>query len=355
MRTSGTYLAGIGAFRPKMESVGAAVRQGLVPKDAADASGITSVTVAGDVSPAEIALIAAQQALKSSGLSADDIGLLLYTGVWHQGPDGWGPQYYLQRHLLGDDLLAVELRHGCNGTFSALELAVPYLRCAPHVGGALITAGDNFGTPLIDRWNPGEGLAYLGDGAGAVVLSTSSGFAELLSLCTTTFSGMEEVHRAGEPLFPPGATTGTFLDYGARAARFQQKATEDGSWVQCLLGHQKHNVECVGQALDEAGVDARDIKTVVIHSMPRQAAASYLKILGFSLERSTWEFSRTTGHLGAGDHLAALDHLVSTGKVGPGDNLLLCGSSPGVTYKAAVIRILDTAAFRNQEARPDGL
>lgn len=355
MRTSGTYMAGIGVFRPGIESVDAAVRQGLVSKDAADASGITGVTVAGEVSPAEIALIAAQQALKSSGLSADDIGLLLYTGVWHQGPDGWGPQYYLQRHLLGDDLLAVELRHGCNGTFSALELAVPYLKCAPHVGGALITASDNFGTPLIDRWNPGEGLAYLGDGAGAVVLSTSPGFAELLSICTTTFSGMEEVHRAGDPLFPPGATTGTFLDYGARAARFQQRATEDGTWVQLLLGHQKHNVECVGQALHEAGVDARDIKTVVIHSMPRQAAASYLRILGFSLERSTWEFSRTTGHLGSGDHIAALYHLLATGKVGPGDNLLLCGSSPGVTYKAAVIRILDTAAFRRQETRPDGL
>jgi 3-oxoacyl-[acyl-carrier-protein] synthase-3/clorobiocin biosynthesis protein CloN2 len=360
MRTSGIYLAGIGVFRPKAHSVDAAVRQGLVSKHAADASGITGVAVAGDVSPAEMALIAARQALKSSGLGADDIGLLLYTGVWHQGPDGWGPQYHLQRQLLGDDLLAVELRHGCNGTFSALELAVPYVKCAPHVGAAMIVASDNFGTPLIDRWNPGEGLAYLGDGAGAMVLGTSPGFAELLSISTTTFSGMEEVHRAGEPLFPPGATTGTFLDYGARAARFQQRATDDGTWVQLLLGHQKHNVENVRQALDEAGVDARDVRTVVTHSLPRQAAASYLKILGFSPERSTWEFSRTTGHLGAGDHIAALYHLVTTGRVGPGDNLLLCGSSPGVTYKAAVVRILgdlvarDPAAFRNQEDWPDG-
>jgi clorobiocin biosynthesis protein CloN2 len=355
MRASGTYLTGIGVFRPTAQSVDAAVRQGLVGKDVADASGITGVAVAGDVSPAEAALTAAQEALKSSGLSADDIGLLLHTGVWHQGPDGWGPQYYLQRRLLGDDLLAVELRHGCNGLFSALELAVPYLAYAPHVRGAMITAGDNFGTPLIDRWNPGEGLAFLGDGAGAVVVGTSPGFAELLSLCTATFSEMEEVHRAGDPLFPPGATTGTFLDYGARAARFQQRATDEGAWVRFLLGHQKHNVECVRQALDEAGVEARDIRTVVIHSMPRQAAVSYLKILGFSLERSTWEFSRTTGHLGSGDHIAALHHLVSTGEVGPGDHLLLCGSSPGVTYKAAVIRILDTAAVRHQEVRPDGL
>ncbi|WP_369211233.1 ketoacyl-ACP synthase III family protein [Streptomyces flavofungini] len=355
MRTTGVYMKGIGVFRPRTESVGEAVERGLVTRYAADASGITAVAVAGDVSPPESALIAAQQALKGSGLSADDIGLLLCTGVWHQGPDGWGPQYHLQRHLLGDDLLAVELRHGCNGTFSAMELAVPYLRSAPHIGGALITASDNFGTPLIDRWNPGEGLAYLGDGAGAVVLGTSRGFAEVLSLCTASFSAMEEVHRAGEPLFPPGATTATFLDYGARAARFQQKATDDGTWIQLLLGHQKHNVKCVSQALHEAGVEASDIKTVVTHSMPRQAAASYLKILGFSLERSTWEFSRTTGHLGAGDHLAALHHLLSTGKTGPGDHLLLCGSSPGVTYKAAVIRILDTAAFTDQEARPDGL
>ncbi|MFJ9412542.1 ketoacyl-ACP synthase III family protein [Streptomyces sp. NPDC101227] len=342
-------------FLPTAQSIESAVEQGLVPAGTAADYDLSGVAVAGRIAAPEMALAAAQEALKGSGVSAEDIGLLLYTGVWHQGPDGWGPQAYLQRHLLGDDLLAIEVRNGCNGTFSALELAAGYLKAFPEIPAALVTASDNFGTRLIDRWNPGDGVSYLGDGASAVVVSTAPGFAELTSLCSATFSEMEEAHRGGEPLFPPNATTATALDYGARGAAFQRKAEGDGSWVRLLLGHQRHNVECTERALEEAGVTAGDIRLVLIHGMPRRAAASYLKILGFSLEQSTWDFSRTVGHLGASDHMAALHHLLATHRLEAGDHVLLCGFSPGVTYKAAVVRILGTEPTRERKAQASGL
>ncbi|WP_198537743.1 ketoacyl-ACP synthase III family protein [Frankia sp. KB5] len=331
------------------------MRQGLVPAGTAAEYDLSGVAVAGRISAPEMALAAATEALKASETSAEDIGLLLYTGVWHQGPDGWGPQAYLQRHLLGDDLLAVEVRNGCNSTFSALELAAAYLQASPGIPAALVTASDNFGTRLIDRWNPGAGVSFLGDGASAVVVSTTAGFAELRSLCSATFSEMEEAHRSGVPLFPPNATAGSALDYGARSTDFQRKAESDGSWVRLLLGHQRHNLECTERALEEAGVAARDIRHVLVHSMPRQAATSYLKILGFSLERSTWDFSRTVGHLGASDHVAALHHLLSTNRLGAGDHVLLCGFSPGVTYKAAVLRIRDLDPTQRRKAQCSGL
>ncbi|MFL6117942.1 MAG: ketoacyl-ACP synthase III family protein [Catenulispora sp.] len=349
MRTQGTYLAGLGVHRPSTVSVQSAVERGELTAQEARASGMASVAVAGATPAPELALRAAQDAMKNSGLSASDISLLVYTDVWHQGPDGWQPQYHLQRQLLGDDLLAVELRHGCSGVFSALELAVPHLRTAGDGRAALITAGDNFGSPLINRWNPGEGSSYLGDGGAAVVVSRESGFAEVLSVCTATLSEMEQAHRAGEPMFPPGATVEATVDFGARAERFQREAIEDGAWVRLLLAHQRRNLECVQRALDEAGVRQQDVSRVLIHSMPRQAAASYLTILGFDLEQSSWGFSRTVGHLGAGDHLSALHHLLVSGGVAAGDRLLLCGFSPGVTYKAAVVRVLDPTGFRDRQ------
>jgi 3-oxoacyl-[acyl-carrier-protein] synthase III len=36
----------------------------------------------------------------------------------------------------------------------------------------------------------------------------------------------------------------------------------------------------------------------------------------------------------------SLHHLLTTGRVGPGDHVLLCGLAPGVTYKAAVLKVL---------------
>jgi clorobiocin biosynthesis protein CloN2 len=355
LRVQDTYLTGIGTFLPAVTPVAEAAARGLITQDEAEETGISGVAVAGELPAPHMALTAAAEALKHSGLNAEDIGLLLCAGVWHQGPDGWGPQYYLQRHLLGDDLLAVEVRHGCNGVFSALELATPYIHADPRRRGAVITAADNFGSPLISRWSSGESRIYLGDGAAAVVVGHAPGFAQLLSICTATYSEMEEAHRAGEPLFPPGATTGTLLDYGARAQRFHTQASERGDWIRLLLGHHRHNVECTAQALDEAGVAAEEVSRVLIHSMPRQAASSYLKILGFPIHRSTWDFARTSGHLGAGDHLVALHYLLTENLVKPGDNLLLCGFSPGVTYKAAVIRILDVPVTGARRALPDGV
>lgn len=339
MQVEGIYLAAVGAFVPEVLSIRSAVQRGLVDEDTAVRSGIRGVAVAGDMPPAEMARRAAAEAIKDSGLGAADIGLLLYVGVWHQGPDSWGPQYFLQRELLDDDLLAVELKQGCNGLFSALELAVPYVNASAEGQAALIVSSDNFGTPMMNRWQLGDGLAYLGDGASAVVVGRSPGPVELLSLCSASFSEMEQAHRCGVPLFPPGATTGTPVDFRARAEAFRNKADSGGWWMRFLLGHNARIAECADRALQQARVERKDVKYVLTHCMPRQSAVSYLRLLGFPLERSAWEFSRTVGHLGASDHFVALRHLLTAGSLEVGDYVLLSGYSPGLTYKAAVLRI----------------
>jgi 3-oxoacyl-[acyl-carrier-protein] synthase-3/clorobiocin biosynthesis protein CloN2 len=344
MRVAGTYLAGIGAFVPDVVSIESAVRHGLVEEDSAVRSGITGVAVADGMSAPEMAVRAAAEAIKDAGLSGANIGLLLYAGVWHQGPDGWGPQYLVQRELLGDDVLAVEVRHGCNGFFSAIELAVPHVRSAADGRAALIVSSDNFGTPLMNRWQLGDGLAYLGDGAGAVVLSRAPGSVELLSLSSASFTEMERAHRSGLPLFPPGATAGTAVDFRARAESFRESAISGRWWMRFLEGHNARITRCADRALEEAGVTREDITLVLTHAMPRQSAASYLRLLGFPLERSAWEVSRAMGHLAASDHIIALRSLLADGALAAGDHVFLSGYSPGLTYKSAVLRITGRAS-----------
>ncbi|MEV4148819.1 ketoacyl-ACP synthase III family protein [Amycolatopsis sp. NPDC049691] len=338
-RVDGIHLAGIGTFVPDAVSVRSAARRGLVDEETSARSGISGVAVAGDLPATEMAVRAGAEAIKNSGLAGADIRLLLYAGVWHQGPDGWGPQYFVQRELLGDDVLAVEVRQGCNGFFTALELAVPYLAAAPEGTAALIVASDNFGTPLIDRWQLGDGLAYLGDGASAVTVSRAPGPVQLRSLCSASYSEMEGAHRSGLPLFPPGVTVGTSVDFRSRAESFRDAAISGGWWMRFLAGHNARITQCANRALEEAGVARADVKYVLTHGMPRQSAISYLRLLGFPFERSTWDFARTIGHLGASDHFVALHHLLTEGALGAGDHVLLSGYSPGLTYKSAVLRI----------------
>ena len=346
MRVRDIFLNGIGIHLPEnIESVDSAVARGLFPAEEVASRGFTGATVAGDVPAPEMALRAARDALKNGGVSPDDLVALLYGGVWHQGPEGWGPQYYLQRYLVGDDLLAVEVRHGCNSTFSGIELAVALLRAEPDRKAALVTASDNFGTELFLRWESGAQNSVMGDGASAVVLTKDAGFAQLLSVCTANYSDLEEADRAGEPMFPPSITQGRVLDYKTRYAAYGKMLLDQGAGPEMLIAHEQRSAACASRALAEAGVGQDDIKRVIIHNVARGDAAAYLSGLGFRLDQSTWDYGRGIGHIGASDHMISLHHLLATGQLDVGDHVLLAGMSPGVTYKSAVVQILEVPSW----------
>ncbi|GAA4469001.1 ketoacyl-ACP synthase III family protein [Phytohabitans houttuyneae] len=348
MRVGDVYLSGLGVVLPGRESVLSAVERGLLTAEQAEVLEFESAAVAGEESAPEMALRAAQDALKTSGVAPSELDALLYANVWHQGPEGWGPQTYLQHHLLGDDLLAVELKQGCNGVFTGMELSVGVLRAEPSRRATIVLASDNFGTPIMERWMPGTGLVILGDAASATVLTKAPGFAQLLSIHTSALSGMEEAYRAGEPLFPPGITVGRRLDFVGRLEAYKAKAVADGSGWVLALQHNQRYVDCIRRALADADVDASEIKRVVVHNLARAEVELYLGVLGIPLARTTWGFGRKIGHLGSSDHLVSLYQLIATGQVAPGDAVLMCGYASGVTYKAAVLRILDVPSWATE-------
>lgn len=348
MRVRDVFFSGIGIYLPEIESVESAVARGECEAEDMAARGFTGAAIAGDTPAPEMALNAARDALKNSGLSPGDLAALLYTGSWHQGPEGWHPPGYLQHNLVGDDLLAVEIRHGCNGTFSSIELAVGVLRAESDRKAVLLTASDNFGTPLFERWDSGVQNTVMGDGATALVLAKGEGFAQLRSICTLSYSELEEADRAGEPMFPPGITEGRIVDFKKRYQEWGKTIVSREIGMEMLLTHQQRAAECVNRALAEAEVTKDDIKRVIIHNLAKGDTVTFLEMLGFPLEKSTWNYGSSIGHFGASDHTLSLHHLLATGQVEAGDYVLLAGMSPGVTYKAAVIQILDIPAWAGQ-------
>jgi 3-oxoacyl-[acyl-carrier-protein] synthase-3/clorobiocin biosynthesis protein CloN2 len=342
LRTPDIFISGLGVFLPDVVSVGSAVEQGLYPADLAESTGLTGVAVGGDIPAPEMALRAAQDAFKRCGRRPEEVDLLLYADAWHQGPDGWQPQYYLQRHLVGGEALAVEIRHGCNGMFSAFELAASYLYADPRRQAALLVAADNFGTPLVDRWRTGPGF-ILGDGASAAVITREPGFAELLSVRTVTIPELEELHRVGEPQFPPGITTGRVLDMTARAEAFKRVAAAQPDLMDAWLKLYRRMLEVIGPTLAEAGVEIGDIARVAFTNASRETTEQrWMGALGLPLALSTWEYGRTLGHLGVSDQLVSLDHLLATGELRAGDLMLMAGIGPGITLSSAIVKIRST-------------
>ncbi|WP_405113261.1 ketoacyl-ACP synthase III family protein [Micromonospora sp. NBC_01405] len=347
MRTPDIFVKGLGTYVPETVPIEQAVAAGRYPAGEVELHQLAGAAVAGDLPAPEMALRAAREAINRSGHSPTDVGLLLYADSWYQGPDGWQPQYHLQRHLLGGDLLAVEVRQGCNGMFGALELGAGYLAgtSGDRPRSALLVAADNFGTPLIDRWRMGPGYVA-GDGASAVLLSTEPSFARLLTVCAVAVPEAEKMHRGDEPLFPPGPTVGRPLDFTARNADFKREVLADGTGTAALVRIHQRTLMVVERALDEAGIDIGDVTRVAYMNYSREIVEQRcMAALGLAMSRSTWDFGRTVGHLGASDQIVALDHLLTTGALEPGDHLLMLGVGPGVTLSCAVVRIEHTAPW----------
>ena len=69
--------------------------------------------------------------------------------------------------------------------------------------------------------------------------------------------------------------------------------------------------------------------------MTDQEVKGLLASLRTDVSASTWGFGSTTGHLGAGDQAAGLDHLLRSGAAKPGQRVLLIGSATGFACTVA--------------------
>lgn len=345
MRITDTYVTGLGVYLPERVTIEQAIEEGRYPAEQVATDGLVSAAVAGDVPAPEMALNAARDAVKRSGAQPEEMDLLLYANSWQQGPEGWLPCSYLQHHLTGGDVLALELRQGCNGMFAGFEVAAGYLHAEPERRHALLVAADNFGTPLIDRWKAGPFV--LGDAAASIVLSKDPGFARLLSVCSTTVVEAEESARGGQPLFPPSITLGHQVSFGAMMRNpMDMEPAARATMAAGLMKVHRRMVEIFQTALSEAGIGVDDItRMAVVNNTREMVEKRQLAPLGVDIAKSSWEFGRTVGHCGASDQILTLEHMITEGELKPGDHFVMFGMGPGVILACAVFEITDVPSW----------
>lgn len=346
MRWSNLYVCGTGAWLPKPVAVATAVQDGRYPAESAQLSAQTYVTVATDDHAPDMAVRAARQAVERSVRPAGDIAAVFHSVVLHAGLDVWNAASYLQRHVAARNAFVSEIRSGSNGGLVALETAAAYLLAHPHAPAALVTAADRWPEPYFDRWRS-DRIVYA-DGAAALVLSRQDGFAEILAMATHTDAELEGMHRGAERFgaYGTGTGTGTAINLDDRHRDFLAEVGRDEIWRRLDLGLRG----ACEQALTEAELTGADIDHVVLpHFGLWLTRRQILRPLGITdLTRTTWDFSRQVGHLGAGDQLAGLNHLTESGVLRPGTHVLLVGAGAGFTWTGAVLRIRHTPTWSGQ-------
>lgn len=337
VRVDDVYVRGNGLRLPSRLLVADAIESGECEPSLVARTDVHSVSVSPDESAAEMAVAAAKIALHRASATPETVDLILHADTYHQGQDLWPVGSYIQRETVRNGCLALEIRQMSNGGMAALDLAVAYLRADTGRCEALLTTADRFCLPGIDRWRTDPGTPYA-DGATAVVLSRRGGYARLLSLALHADSDLEPLHRGDEPFGLAPFAHRMPVDFEAAKNAFSRQYGLAFGINKAIAGQ----AVAVENALSDADLKLADAEWVVLpHFGRRRLDVNYLRPYEIDASRTAWEWSRTVGHLGAGDQFAGLSHLVDTGQAKPGDRCVLIGVGAGYSWGCAVVEITE--------------
>lgn len=343
MRWDNLYIAGLGAYLPeKIETAEEAIADGRYTEAAHNMNGYKAVRVAADHETGPIiAAIAGNQAIERSGHSKDEFGLLLHTYIGHQGLDLWTPASYIQSKTIGGSAPAFEVKQGCNGALAAFEVAASYVAARPDVTAALVTSGDVFRMPYVNRWTSDDQTVE-GDGAGAIVLSSRGGFAKVRATYSFGDSSLEPMGRGGSEDW----TNAPFHDgqpayMGVRKRDFLMD--EDDGYegvIAKISGNAQHTME---QALKEADTDLASLKFFV-HQHIAESIATFAihNLFGVDRAKTTFDWGQHLGMVGTADLWLGLNEIVLRRNPQPGDLALMMGVGAGYVWSVAIVEFLET-------------
>ncbi len=281
-------------------------------------SGINQRHIAAqDELASDLATRAAQRAIETAGLSPSEIDLLI---VATTTPDMVFPSTacIVQSKLGISGSPAFDVQAVCCGFVYALNIADLFIKSG-QASNALIIGAEVY-SRILD-WNDRTTCVLFGDGAGAVVLSSSEEPGILKTKLHADGSFRDKLCvpgwvNAGEISGSPMVT----MDGGA-VFKFAVKVFE----------------QTARELLDEANLSIDDVDWFIPHQANIRIMESTAKKLKLPREKliSTVDHH---GNTSAASIPLALDEAVQTGKVTRGDLLLLEGVGGGFTWGGALVK-----------------
>lgn len=256
---------------------------------------------------ADLAAEAGRAALAEARLSPSDVGLLVLSTTT---PDQAIPATSAAvQDLLGTRGGAMDINAACAGFVYALVTGAAMLSAG--TGPALVIGADTM-SRVVDPDDRSTAVLF-GDGAGAVVL---------------------------EPVPDEGRLLG--WDLGVDGSARGLLSCEHGGWLR-MEGREvfrravRAMVDSATAAMEEAKTTAEDIALCVPHQANARIIEAALGRLGIPTERAALVLERT-GNTSSGSIPLALADAAGSGRLSPGDLVLLCGFGAGMTWASAVLR-----------------
>ncbi|HEY3354702.1 MAG TPA: ketoacyl-ACP synthase III [Polyangia bacterium] len=290
----------------------------------------------------DLALGAARRALGHARLSPNEVDLLILVSSTFR-PSQLVPTgaVQLQDRLGIHKCLTLFLAETCCGALMALELAAAYLR-AGQARNALIVAAETFSK----TFNPASGLTFrigfsMGDGAGAVVLSAGQ---DAPDGHVASYFDSSASFQSGLGIKPECVVTDGAPGAGLRFGFGGTPPSQDGRFLaphEALDAIRRFTTTtvpvAVRGALERAGMTGDDVALFILHQPNRKFLEAWRAELAIPQERTLDTLSRF-GNLSSVSVLVNLDMAYQTGRLHPGDTVLLASVGEGANWGAMLWR-----------------
>lgn len=268
----------------------------------------------------DMGLAAAHKAIESAGIGISDIDLII---VATTTPDKVFPSTacIIQRRLDLHKIPAFDVHAACSGFIYALDVADRFIRTA-GASNVLVIGSETY-SRLLD-WTDRGTCVLFGDGAGAIVLSTT----DTPGIMST------HIHADGEfeeSLHVPAGVSSGYDTVRAGSAFIHMKGHEVFKKAVATLG------SMAKETLSKNNVDKHDINWLIPHQANLRIIAAAAKKLDLPMDRVVVTVDEHANTSSASIPLA-LDTAIRDGRIKRGELLLFEAFGAGFTWGSALVR-----------------
>lgn len=274
-------------------------------------------------STTSLSVAAANQALERSGITAEDLDLIVVATCT---PDQFlVSEACLVQAELGGKAAAFDLGAACAGFVYALSTATQFIQAGLY-NRVLVVGADTL-TRFVDYSDRSTCILF-GDGAGAVVLEACE---EPLGTLSTVLGahgeGYKHLYIPGWGAFVP-ESAGIFPEY---RPFLQMNGREVFRFAVTAMG------DAAVEAVERAGLAFGDIDMLIPHQANLRIIDAAARRLGLDMDK-VWVNLDKYGNTSAASIPIALFEAEQAGKVKDGDNLVFVAFGGGLAWAASVVR-----------------
>jgi len=285
-----------------------------------------------ETSASDLGAQAAQAAIADAGLAPDQIDLLIMNTITpdHHDP---GCGFFLQAKLDIPGIPVLDIKEQCAGLIYGMAVADHFIQAGTY-RNVLIVCSEVL-SKRIDGSNDGRNIGILlGDGAGAAIVGPSE---DENSSIVSTILHADGSYAKALYTAAPGSGQGKMAfidpdDVDAGRVHFRM----DGKTV---FEHGVANMVSVAhESLQANDLTLEDIDILIPHQANRRMLEAIIEKLGIESEK-VFINVESYGNMASACLPIAFDQARKTGRVNPGDTVLLVAFGSGFVWGSALLRM----------------